>query len=142
MVRFCRRRRFTCSSPDFLAATLVGTAALPVGAVTPVRPRGPTLLTVSGAIAKQNRGPLDPALDQLMVKQKVSFERAFAFDFAALAALPAQQIRPTLEYDGREHALSGPLLETVLEAAGLSGGGNPNILLRAIDGYAVVLVLR
>jgi hypothetical protein len=126
---------------DFLTAFLLGATALPVRAAGKGKQKGPTLLTISGAIAKRNRGALDPALDQLMLKQKLHFDSAFCFDFAALASLPAQQIRPTLEYDSRPHALSGPLLTTVLETAGAGGGANPNILLRAIDGYAVVLPL-
>ena len=51
--------------------------------------RGPVLLTIGGAIGAGNRGAVDPALDQLMVKQKVAFEKAQVFDFAALAALPS-----------------------------------------------------
>ena len=42
-----------------------------------------------GLIGRGNRGRTDSALDQMMVKQKISFARAQAFDFAALAALPA-----------------------------------------------------
>lgn len=98
---------------------------------------GPVLLTITGAIGKGNRGALDPALDQMMYKQKLQFTRAHTFDFAALAALPQQTIRPTLEYDGKPHVLSGPLLTDVLAAAGASAGSD--VLLRAIDGYAVLL---
>ncbi|MGC8068890.1 hypothetical protein, partial [Salmonella enterica] len=68
------------------------------------------MLTVTGDISKANRGPLDPALDQMMAKQKLAFDRAHTFDFAALAALPSVEIHPTLEYDGRRHSLRGPLL--------------------------------
>jgi hypothetical protein len=46
--------------------------------------------------------------DQMMVKQKLSFDKAYGFDFAALAALPAISIKPTLEYDGKPHTLRGP----------------------------------
>ena len=110
---------------------------------------GPVLLTVTGAIGKGNRGPLDPALDQMMAKQKLQFSRAHTFDFAALAALPQTSIAPTLEYDGKHHNLSGPLLADVIAATGATSAtsanaGNPNgldILLRAIDGYAVMVSL-
>jgi hypothetical protein len=101
--------------------------------------RGPTLLTITGDIARANRGPLDPALDQLMAKQKLSFERAHAFDFAELVALPKQNIKPTLEYDRKPHLLSGPLLTDVLQAAGAELGPRSSLLLRAIDGYGVTL---
>lgn len=101
---------------------------------------GPTLLTVSGAIGAGNRGPLDPALDQMMAKQKVAFSKAHTFDFAALQALPSVAIHPTLEYDGRPHALRGPLLVDVVKAAGVKLTDKTGLLLRAVDGYAVLLL--
>lgn len=39
---------------------------------------------------------------------------------AALARLPAQTIRPTLEYDGKPYALREPLITEVLALAGPS----------------------
>lgn len=96
---------------------------------------GPALLTVTGAIARSNRGALDPALDQLMAKQKLSFDRAYAFDFAALDKLPRQSITPVIEYDEKPHRLSGPLIADVLGAVGAPA--DASVLLRAIDGYAV-----
>ena len=89
------------AAPAF-ASRSTGTAAAPAA--------GPTLLTITGAITRSNRGALDPALDQMMARQKLAFDRAYALDFAALAALPARTIRPTLEYDGKPHTLRGPLL--------------------------------
>ena len=50
---------------------------------------GPALLTVGGAIARGNRGAVDPALDQLMVRHGVHFSSAFAFDSPALLSPPA-----------------------------------------------------
>jgi hypothetical protein len=96
---------------------------------------GPVLLTVTGAITKANRGAMDPALDQLMVKQKVSFDRAFTFDFAALDRLPRQTISPVIEYEEKAHRLSGPTIEDVIKTAGAAA--NASVLLQAIDGYAV-----
>lgn len=96
--------------------------------------QGPVLLTVTGAVAKPNRGPLDPVLDQMMAKQKLSFDKARVFDFAALAAMPATTINPTLEYDQKKHALRGPLLADVLRAAGAPETGG--LAMRAVDGYA------
>lgn len=103
--------------------------------------RGPGLLTVSGAIANPNRSALDPLLDQMMVKHGVAFERARVFDAGDLQRLPAVTIRPTLEYDAKVHALSGPLLSSVLEAAGVDATADVMLTLRAVDGYAVVLSL-
>jgi len=119
-------------------------AAVPVLAQAsrdPVSSRGPALLTVSGHIAAGNRGPLDPALDQLMKKHGVEFTRAYSFDFAALGALPATAIAPTLEYDNRQHRLTGPLLSRVLRAAGAQTNETTRLLLRAIDGYTALVPL-
>ena len=124
---------------QFLAAALAA-SALPAGARTaPAVMRGPALLTVTGSVDKPNRGPFDAMRDQMMHKQKISFERARAFDFTALANLPAHTIRPTLEYDGKAHALRGPLLVDVLKAAGAPEEDDVRLLLRAVDGYAAAL---
>ena len=101
---------------------------------------GPALLTVSGAVRKTNRGPLDPVLDQMMAKQKLTFDKARAFDFATLAAMPAVTIAPTLEYDRKVHRLRGPRLTDVLAAAGVSGDA-AKLAMRAVDGYAPTLPL-
>lgn len=92
------------------------------------------LLTVTGAIGNVNRGPIDPALDQMMTKQKISFEKAY--DFGALAALPAVTIKPTLEYDNKAHTLKGPLLTDVLRTAGTAPADGVKLLMRAVDGYS------
>ena len=102
---------------------------------------GPTLLTVSGAIDKSNRGALDPALDQMMAKHGIQFAKAWTFDTAALHRLTAVTIRPTLEYDAKVHALRGPLLETVLQAAGVPASAPVMLGLRAVDGYNVAVSL-
>lgn len=121
----------------FLGATLAASAlpgVLPAAAAAPVP--GPALLTISGAITRPNRGARDPALDQMMAKHKVDFARAHALDFASLLRLPAHTIRPTLEYDGKAHALRGPLLLDVLALAGATVRGTTRLTLRAVDGYA------
>lgn len=132
------------SKRAFLGAASLAVLPLPALATTATAtaaagPSGPTLLTVTGSIGRANRGPLDPALDQMMVKQKISFDRAFGFDFAALLRLPAHTIRPTLEYDSKPHGLRGPLLTDVLAAAGAALTGASTVTLRAVDGYAVDL---
>jgi len=129
-----KRRFFPVAAALAVAGTLPAAAATPAG-----KARGPALLTVTGAVGKTNRGPLDPVVDQMMHKQKIGFTRAYAFDFAALAALPAVTIRPTLEYDAAVHTLRGPLLRDVLAAAGVTLGDASRVLLRAVDGYAVVV---
>lgn len=116
-------------------AGIAAAVATPAPARAAAKTAGPVLLTITGAIGKPNRGKLDPVRDQMMYKQKVSFEQAHALDFAAIAALPAITIRPTLEYDGKVHTLSGPLLLDVVKAAGARLGDNSKLLLRAVDGY-------
>lgn len=125
---------------DFLArSALLG--ALPVAsAQAAARPSAaPVLLTISGAITNPNRGPLDATLDQMMSKHGIQFDKALALDSAALNRLPSVQIKPTLEYDAKAHALSGPLLSTVLEAAGVAPTSNVLVGLRAVDGYNVAI---
>ncbi len=100
--------------------------------------QGPVLLTISGAIQVANRGALDPALDQMMAKQKLRFSRALALRFDDLLRFPAQQIRPTLEYDARPHTLTGPLLSEVVAAA-RPDVPDPLLILRAVDGYTAAL---
>ncbi|MBV7539198.1 molybdopterin-dependent oxidoreductase [Duganella sp. sic0402] len=104
-------------------------------------PAGPALLTVTGAISKPNRGKFDPARDVMMAKQKIDFEKAHAFDYAALAALPAVTIKPTLEYDAKPHTLRGPLLLDVMQAAGAALRDDTRLILRAVDGYAAAVTV-
>jgi hypothetical protein len=132
---------------QFLGAAMAGglTSALSATAATAATTgktaAGPALLTVSGAIGKPNRGPLDPVRDQMMFKHKVQFTQARAFDFAALTALPAVTIAPTLEYDASPHTLRGPLLLDVLAAAGARLAAGDQLLLRAVDGYAAAVTV-
>jgi hypothetical protein len=127
---------------QFLAVGAAGVAWPGVArAATAAAHGGPGLLTISGAITRSNRGPLDASLDQLLVKHSVRFDKARVFDAAMLARLPAVGIRPTLEYDAKPHALGGPLLSTVVEAAGVAADAPVNLALRAIDGYTVIVSL-
>jgi hypothetical protein len=128
------KRQFLGAAAVAGAFPIAGQAAQPSG-------RGPALLTVTGAIARSNRGPLDPALDQMMHKHQVTFTKAWAFDYASLLALAPQTIRPTLEYDGKPHTLRGPLLLDVLAHAGATLEDKTVLVLRAVDGYNVELPL-
>jgi len=132
----------------FIGAALCGVSGMALAAgkknSAPVcaAAAGPVLLTITGAIGPGNRGGLDVALDQMMVKQELQFDSAYTFDFTALMALPQSTISPTLEYDSKQHVLRGPLLGDVLTAAGVvDADGSSDILLRAIDGYVVVVSL-
>jgi hypothetical protein len=126
---------------QFLGAAAVAGAFPIAGQAAQPAVRGPALLTVTGDIAHGNRGPLDPALDQMMHKHQVTFTKAWAFDYGSLLALPPQTIRPTLEYDGKPHTLRGPLLTDVLKHAGATLNGRTMLVLRAVDGYNVELTI-
>jgi hypothetical protein len=126
---------------EFLGAAFAG-GALPGLAAAAPAPAGPVLLTITGNIKRPNRGPLDPALDQMMAKHKLAFTEAHALDFAALARLPARSIRPTLEYDGKPHTLRGPLLLDVLALAGAAINKDTRLTLRAVDGYAATIAAQ
>lgn len=76
-----------------------------------------------------------------MVRHGVEFDRAREFDAAMLARLPTAAIRPTLEYDAKAHTLRGPLLGSVVEAAGVAAGASVLLTLRALDGYTVAVSL-
>jgi hypothetical protein len=127
---------------EFLGGALAASTLPGPAKAAAVNPGGPVLLTISGAIKRPNRGALDPALDQMMAKHKLSFTQAHALDFAALARLPARTIRPTLEYDGKPHTLRGPLLPDVLALAGAPDGKDTRMVLRAVDGFAAAITLR
>ena len=125
---------------QFLTAATFAAGAFPAFAHAARKPGpGPALLTLTGAISKVNRGRFDPVLDQMMHKHKLTFEKARAFDFEALASLPALTIHPTLEYDAKVHALRGPALADVMKAAGASITDGSKLVLRAVDGYAATL---
>jgi hypothetical protein len=127
----------------FRTAALGGLSVAGAAAAQPSGKRvpGPGLLTVTGAIGRGNRGAIDPALDQLMVKHKIRFDKAHVFDFAALLAMPAVTVKPTLEYDGKPHTLKGPLLADVVQATGAASADGTRLMLRAVDGYAAALSL-
>lgn len=126
---------------QFLTSALVGAVTVPsfTHARSAIQSAGPVLLTVTGAIGRANRGPLDPALDQMMHKQKIYFDQAYTFDFAALLALTPLTIRPTLEYDSQPHQLSGASLLDVIKTTGAALADDTRLLLRAVDGYAVTI---
>lgn len=131
------KRRFLHAA---LASAALPGAALAAPGKTPAA-AGPTLLTISGELAHPNRGRLDPALDQLMSKHGVHFDKARSFTYADLATLPAVEIRPTLEYDAKPHTLRGPLLSRLLDIAGAGRPAEATVGLRALDGYNVELSL-
>lgn len=117
-------------------------ATAPEPAATPRTSGQPAILTLTGQVGRSNRGAVDTALDQLMVKQGVQFEKAWTLSMADLARLPATTLRTTLEYDGRVHALTGPQLVHVLGIAKVDVHAGSRLVMRAVDGYSPSLSLE
>ncbi len=127
------------------SAAVLSAAAAPAFGSKPARhdacTASPVVLTITGAIKRHNRGALDPAFDQLLAKHQVKFSQAYGVDFPLIASMPAVTIKPTTEYDSRQHTLSGPLLTDVLEHVGAPNAGSTQILMHAVDGYAIMTTL-
>ncbi|OLL32392.1 molybdopterin-dependent oxidoreductase [Burkholderia sp. SRS-W-2-2016] len=101
----------------------------------------PVILTISGAIARSNRGALNPSFDQLMARHQIKFSEAYGIDLPLLAGMKTVTIEPTIEYDAHPHKFSGPLLTDVLAHAGAPTGDSTQIVMHAVDGYAVMATL-
>ncbi|WP_199137080.1 MULTISPECIES: molybdopterin-dependent oxidoreductase [Delftia] len=103
------------------------------------------VLTISGPGVRGNRGPLDPVADLLLKNHGLAFDSAWTTGAHALERLPTVEITPHIEYDGQPHRLRGPLLATVLQAAGVDSAAAAAkgqwITLQAIDGYRAQLPL-
>ncbi|NIF53970.1 molybdopterin-dependent oxidoreductase [Burkholderia sp. Ax-1724] len=131
---------------EFLTRTAVlGAAATPAfGAQREYSTRcapSPVILTISGSIKRSNRGALDPSFDQLLAKHQIRFSEAYGIDLPLLASMKQVTIRPTIEYDSHQHTFSGPLLTEVLAHVGAPDAGSTQIVMHAVDGYAVMTTL-
>ncbi|AQW30104.1 molybdopterin-dependent oxidoreductase [Ralstonia syzygii subsp. celebesensis] len=109
----------------------------------PAGSRTPVMLTISGNINRANRGPCNALTDQLLYKQGVRFDKAYALDLASLlTAVPAHTLRATVAYDMLPHTLTGPRIASLLTYVGARVGYDQPIKLRAIDGYVATPTLR
>lgn len=99
-------------------------------------PDGPVILTISGAVAHHNRGPVDPVRDRFFVYSEKSFERAFAFDLEMLKSRKQVGISARAKGWPSAAAIKGPLLSDILQMAGATGS---TVTLSALDGFAVEL---
>ncbi|MEX8191428.1 Twin-arginine translocation pathway signal [Comamonas guangdongensis] len=99
----------------------------------------PVVLTISGPGIEANRGKLQAAGDRMLITQGYRFDTAWSCGLDALNSLEQHTLRTALEYDEAEHRLHGPLLEHVLQAAGLDLGKamaqDHWLTLQGIDGY-------
>lgn len=93
----------------------------------------PVVLTVTGNVAKPNRGPVDPFEDAVFAHLDVKFDKGFTFTLADLKALPQKTVKVRYPEWPREIEAAGPSIADVLKAAGAEG---KKILVQAIDGYA------
>lgn len=112
-----------------LALTLMATAFLFSSPVLADQP----ILTITGKIEKQNRGPFDPFSDALFQTLDVQFDSAYQFTYDELKALPQTSLSVRYENWPNEVSVSGPLLTDVLAVVEPSG---ETVTVRAIDGYA------
>ncbi|WP_280187947.1 molybdopterin-dependent oxidoreductase [Delftia sp. PS-11] len=104
-----------------------------------------TVLTISGPGVRGNRGAMVPERDLLLKNHGVAFDSAWAASATALERLQAVDITPRIEYDGQPHRLRGPLLASVLQAAGVdtaaAAAQGQWLSLQAIDGYRAQMPL-
>jgi hypothetical protein len=115
----------------FLVALLAAFPAL--AADTGGAPADMVVLTISGAIAKTNRGAPQPGKDSLFAKRDIKFERAFAFDRAMLKSLKQGTVTAQPAPLTKPATFTGPLLKDVLAAVGAE---RKKVSFVALDGYA------
>ena len=121
-----------------LSATIAAfmLAAVSTGAVAQERcvPTGNMpILTISGEISKPNRGPFDKNNDKLLGYAEKDFRQARTFTADELVALGMVEIEAYSPYGKQKHRLAGPLLSSVLEAAGAKPDAALDIL--ALDRF-------
>ena len=116
-----------------LSLAFASAVAIPAGA----EQRGPDLVTVIGAVGETNRPAFSDFEDGFFAYHEQRFETAFAFDRAALEALP--QVTATARAEGWPAPVtaSGPRLGELLRVAGVDPAAP--ITLMALDGYGVSL---
>ena len=129
------------------AGAALGAMALPASATTTRKASRtcvldglqPAALTISGPGVQANRGKPQAVADRMLIIHGYLFDAAWSCGMDALNSLEQQTLRTTLEYDEAEHSLQGPLLEQVLQAAGVDVGQamarGLQLTLQGIDGY-------
>lgn len=111
------------------AAHTAGGSALALEA-----PKGPVVLTITGAIAEANRGKLDELEDGFLKFHEQNFEQAAAFDVAMLEALGTETV--SINYDKWPGTVrvEGPRLNALLKAVAATG---KTVSAMALDGFSV-----
>ena len=103
----------------------------------------PTVLTISGAGVQPNRGKPQAVADRMLHVHGHDFDSAWTCGIEAINSLEQHTVKTQLEYDGTEHQLKGPSLESVLQASGVDVGKaiaqGHWLLQQGIDGYRAQL---
>jgi hypothetical protein len=95
-------------------------------------PTGPVILTVTGNVEHANQGPSDVWDQSLFKHHDVQFDRAAAFDRAALERLGMHSVTAGKRTWPEASVFEGPLLSDVLAAAGATGR---TVRVYALDDY-------
>ena len=105
----------------------------------------PVVLTISGTGVQANRGKPHAVADRMLNVHGYQFDAAWSCGLDALNSLEQHQLTTQLEYDEAEHRLQGPLLEHVLQAAGIdiahAIAQGLQLTLQGIDGYRTQMPL-
>ena len=105
----------------------------------------PVMLTISGTGVQANRGKPQAVADRMLNTHGYQFDAAWSCGLDALNSLEQHQLTTQLEYDEAEHRLQGPLLEHVLQAAGIdiahAIAQGLQLTLQGIDGYRTQMPL-
>lgn len=128
------RRRPWCALPALMLMLVAGTAA--AGELPPAQ--GPVLVTIAGAVANSNRGPVEPFTDAFFAYHEIAFTRAAEFDLAGLESLGMHELTASYPNWPGESRFEGPWLRDVLAAAGATG---ERLRVVALDGYAAEVPL-
>lgn len=119
--------------PALVLAAVLASAAAAAAAAVPALAAGPDLITVTGAVTQPDRPPFDAFRDAAFDHLEVSFEKAKAFDWDELNALPQAELSLRYPTWPAEVTVRGPRLRDLLAAAGATG---ETVTVQAADGYS------
>ena len=99
----------------------------------------PVVLTIAGPGVQPNRGKPQAVADRMLNMHGYQFDAAWSCGMDAINSLQQHRLSTVAEYDEAEHNLQGPLLENVLQAAGVDVAQaiaqGHWLTLQGIDGY-------
>lgn len=99
----------------------------------------PVVLTIAGIGVQANRGKPQAVADRMLTVHGYQFDAAGSCGLDAINSLQQHSLKTVAEYDEAEHSLRGPLLENILQAAGVDMAQaiaqGHWLTLQGIDGY-------